>query len=145
MSTALPLQEQYDTYLETSLQVWLRCSDCPLMILWNLAHVIFFTVLRNLVFMNCCHVTPSVQTVYALVDMIMCCLFVVKNCINSLFQLDHFLTVSILCYVTLSKLHFSSVLLFYYVRLSHILLNTVLLLLLLCYITDESCSGTLYI
>jgi len=32
-----------------------------------------------------------------------------------------------LCYVTLSKLHFSSVLLFYYVRLSHILLNTVLL------------------
>jgi len=33
----------------------------------------------------------------------------------------------ILCYVTLSKLHFSSVLLFYYVRLSHILLNTVLL------------------
>jgi len=43
-----------------------------LMILQNLAHVIFFTVLRNLVtvFMNCCHVTPSVQTVYALVDML---------------------------------------------------------------------------
>ena len=58
------------------------------MILRNLAHVIFFTALRNLVtvFMNCCHVTPSVQTVYALVDMIMCCLFVVRNCINSLFS-----------------------------------------------------------
>jgi len=38
----------------------------------------------------------------------------------------------ILCYVTLSKLHFSSVLLYYYVHLSHILLNTVCYCVLLC-------------
>jgi len=44
----------------------------------------------------------------------------------------------ILCYVTLSKLHFSSVLLFYYVRLSHILLNTVLLLLCYCVLLRPS-------